>query len=103
MDFNPKQRLAITKSIIELTDPSGNYGLVKRRLRKNDRFDDGAIMFYDNERHNLSSSHNRPLFVIACVNEVKFKRVMLDRGFSLNIISLSVVDVLGIPKERITR
>lgn len=34
MDFSPKQRLAISKSIIQLTDPSGSYGFVENRPRK---------------------------------------------------------------------
>lgn len=43
MDFVPEQRLAITKSIIELTDPSMSCGLVEKSSRN--RFDDCTILF----------------------------------------------------------
>lgn len=33
MDFNPEERLAMTKSIIEVIDPSGKCGLVEIRSK----------------------------------------------------------------------
>lgn len=35
-----KQRLAITKCIIELADPLESYGLFKRRVKRNSMFED---------------------------------------------------------------
>lgn len=55
MDFNPKERLAITKSIIELTGPSGSYSLAEHRSRHSNRIEDGVVMFYVNERRDLTS------------------------------------------------
>lgn len=49
MDFNPDQRLAITKSIKELTDPLENHGLIKSRSRRNSKFKDGVVAFYDHD------------------------------------------------------
>lgn len=46
--FQAITRLAITKSIIVLTDASGSYSLVESRSRRNSRFEDNAIVFYDN-------------------------------------------------------
>lgn len=40
MDLNLEQRLAITKSIIKLTDPAENCKLVKGRSRHRSKFDD---------------------------------------------------------------
>lgn len=70
-DFNPKQRMAINKSIIELTDPSGNCGLVESRSRRSNKFEDGTVVFYDNERCDLPSSHTRPLYVNANVKGIE--------------------------------
>lgn len=42
MDFNPKQKLAITKSIIEFTDLLESYDLFGNRSRRNNRFEDGS-------------------------------------------------------------
>lgn len=103
MDSNPEQSLAITKSIIDLRDPSRSCELVERKSRKIARFDDSAIVFYDNERYDLLSSHNGPLYVTASINGVELKRAMVDPGCSSNIISLSVLDAVSIPRERITK
>lgn len=55
MDFNPEQRLGITKYIIEFTDPSRSCGLVNNRLGRNrsgrnNKFEDDMIVLYDNEQ-----------------------------------------------------
>lgn len=50
MNINLEQRLAITKSIIELIDPSGS-----------------VTVFYGNDRHDLPSNHNCPLYITASV------------------------------------
>lgn len=61
------------------------------------------VMFYDNKRRDLPSTHNRPLYVTASVKGIKFKRAMLALGSSLNIISLRVLDAVETPRERISR
>lgn len=103
MDFNSEQKLAMTKSIIKLTKPSRSFGHVENRSRRISKFEDGVVVFYDNEQHNLPNTHNQPLYVTANMKGVELKRGMLDPGFSLNIISLSVLDPQVIPRDRITR
>lgn len=90
-DFNLQQRLTIIKSIIELRDPSDNLGLVENWSR--------IVVFHDNERHDLSSTHNRPFHVTANVKGVELKRAIIDPGSSLNIVSLTILDAIGIPWE----
>lgn len=85
-----RARLAITKSIIELTGLSKNCELVKKRSIEADRFSDDAVVFYENKQHDLPSNHNRLLYITASVNEVELKRAMLDSRASINIISLAV-------------
>lgn len=64
MEFSPEQHLEITKAIIELIDhPSGSSGLVKSRSMRNNKFEESAVVFSDNEHHELSSHHKRPLYL----------------------------------------
>lgn len=56
MDFSPEQRLAISKSIIKLTDPAESGDLVKGRSRHRDRLDDCASIFYDDDLRGLPTS-----------------------------------------------
>lgn len=58
MDSNPYQRLTITKAITELIDPSGIFSLIENRARRNSRFKDGAVVFYENDQRDISSHHN---------------------------------------------
>lgn len=41
-----------------------------------------------------------PLYMIASLREVELKRAMHDLGSSLIIISLSVLDVVGVPRGK---
>lgn len=61
--------------------------------------------FYDQMKLNPEKRLviTRLLYVTASVRVVKLKRAMLDRGSSLNIISLVVLDAVDIPWDRITR
>lgn len=58
-------------------------------------------VFYDNEQHDLPRSHNRPLYVTSNVNGVELKRAMLDLRSSINNISLSELDAVGISRDKI--
>lgn len=88
IDFSLDQRQAITKSIIELTNPAESCDLVEGRPRLKGRFDNNAAVFYDDDQRGLPTNYNRPLYVTASANGVELKRVMLDPGSSINIISL---------------
>lgn len=103
LDFSSEQRLAITKSIVELTDPTKSCDLVEGRTRRKGRFDDNAAVFYVDDERGLPTNHNRPLYVIANVNGVELRRAMLDPGSSINIISLSTLDAVGVPRDNIIR
>lgn len=58
-----EQRLAITKSIIEFTDPKESCDLVKGRSRLRSRFDNNAVVFYDIVRRGLPTTHNRLFYI----------------------------------------
>lgn len=84
MDFSLEQRLAITEAII----------------KRNIRFKDGEVVFYDNDRRNLPSTTSVP-----CMSSQAWSLSSLKSharpGSSLDIISLSVL--VGKPLDRITR
>lgn len=42
MGFNPKQRLAITKAILELTDLEGDTNQAEHKARKGNKFKDNS-------------------------------------------------------------
>lgn len=58
MDFNPEQRLAITKAIVELIAAESS-NLIERKPRRNDLFEDNALIFYENNRKDVPTQHNR--------------------------------------------
>lgn len=92
MTFSLEQRLTITKAI--RAHWSFRKGLATNRWRRNYRFEDNAVIFYENERYNLPSHYNCHLHVIVKVREIKLKRAILDHGLSLNIIFLSALDAV---------
>lgn len=95
MNFNPEKRLAITKSIIELTDQVESCGLVEGRSKCRSRNDIDAAMFYDDNQRDLPTIYNRPLYN-ASANGVELKKLLLDPSSSINIISLSTLDAVGV-------
>lgn len=99
MDFSPEQTLAITNTIIELIVLSGNTNFAEKRSRRSSKFEDGEVVFYENEWPNLPSQHNHPLYMTARARDVELKRDTLNQGSSLNIMSLSVLDAVGVPQE----
>lgn len=54
-NFSPEERLAITKAVIELADPLKNSNLDESRLRRNNNFEDNAVVFYKNDLHDVRS------------------------------------------------
>lgn len=44
MDFNSKQRLAITKAIMELTNSTEDMNLIEKTTGKNNRFENNALV-----------------------------------------------------------
>lgn len=71
MDFNSKQRLAITKAIMKLTDSTEGVNFAEKRGGKNNGFEDKALMFCENNQSDVPTQHNRPLYVTAKVRDVE--------------------------------
>lgn len=56
------------------------------------------MVFYENDRSDLSNHRNRRLYVNTSIREVELKRAMLELGSSADIISLPVLDTAGVPR-----
>ncbi|OVA07301.1 hypothetical protein BVC80_1601g89 [Macleaya cordata] len=60
------------------------------------------ITFTDDDM-TASKDHLRPLYILGRINGVEFKRAFVDTGASLNVITLRILDVAGVPHQKITR
>lgn len=102
IDFSPGKRLVITKAIIELTEPSGSSNVVESKRRRNNRFNDNAVVFHENDRHNITSQHNCPLYMIVKVRDVELKGPCWIEDHP-SISSPYILDTVRVPRENITK
>ncbi|PON44395.1 hypothetical protein TorRG33x02_330890, partial [Trema orientale] len=72
-----------------------------KALRKMSRQQEDAINFSRKDSQVLNFSHNKPLYVEALVNKLKFKRALVDNGLSVNIMPYQTFKVAGIPENRL--
>ncbi|KAL0393045.1 UNVERIFIED_CONTAM: hypothetical protein Sradi_2527300 [Sesamum radiatum] len=61
-----------------------------------------TITFTDEDLLLGSKPHNRPLFVAGYVREQKVNRILIDRGFTVNILPLRILKELGIPIDELS-
>lgn len=96
--FGSKDRQSVRSLLSSLI--SGGSGLGDRMSRESNRFEDGAVVFYENIDYIF------PVITICpcmCIRDVELKRAIIDPRSSLNIISLCVLEVARTPRDRITR
>ena len=60
-----------------------------------------AITFIDEDMEVEHSDHRRPLYLMATINGVQIRRVLVDMGASLNLIVLSTLEAVGLVNKRI--
>nr|POE81517.1 hypothetical protein CFP56_29144 [Quercus suber] len=60
-----------------------------------------AITFTNEDMEIEHPDHRRPLYLMAIINGVQIKRVLVDTGASLNLITLSTLEVVGLAGRRI--
>lgn len=59
------------------------------------------MTFYVRDLANKAMDVERPFYVTAFLRASQIERALVDIGASTNILSLSTLDALGIPLERI--
>ena len=60
-----------------------------------------AITFTNEDMEVEHPDHHKPLFLMATINGVQVRRVLVDTGASLNLIVLSTLEVVGLTRRRI--
>ena len=60
-----------------------------------------AITFTDEDMEVEHLDHCRPLYLMAIINSVQIRRALVDIGTSLNLISLSTLEVVSLASRRI--
>lgn len=88
---------------MQFSDSIESANLVERRPGKNNQFEDNTPVFYENNRREIPTQHNRPLYITVKVQHVKLRRVLLGASSSLNIISLDVLDDIRVSREKIQK
>ena len=62
-----------------------------------------SVTFFTRDLANRAVDGERPLYVIAFLGTSHIKRALVDTDASTNILPLSTLDALGIPRERTIR
>ena len=62
---------------------------------------DNEITFSDEDMEVGYSDHRRPIYLVASINQIPFKRAMVDIGASVNLIPLSTLQAAEIPENKI--
>ena len=60
-----------------------------------------AITFTDEDMEMEHSDHHKPLYIMATINGVQIRRALIDTGASLNLITLSTLEAVGLISRRI--
>lgn len=85
--FTPAARLEMTKAIINIVEVHHEACMsAKRSVPRTIREDSNAITFTEADMR-IPFPHNKPLYVIVCVNGVERRRAFLDGGASINLMS----------------
>lgn len=59
------------------------------------------MVFYERDKHILPSHQNRPLYVTAYIRDMELRCAVIDLSSLLNIMPLSTLEAIGIPRDRI--
>ena len=60
-----------------------------------------AITFTDEDMEVEHPDHRRPLYLMATINDVQVRRLLVDTGALLNLIALSTLETVDLTGRRI--
>lgn len=91
------------KIIIEFANLSRDFDLelLKRLLQRRIACGEDAVVFYREDKKISSEYRNRPLYVITSVHYVELMQGLADLGSFLNIMTLSTLEEVEIPREHV--
>ena len=100
--FRPEAGRISTESLMSIAVDSGvECFTVESHANRAYLETTNAINFIDKDMEVEYSNHRRPLYLMATINGVQIRRVLIDMGASLNLIAQSTLEVVGMPGRRI--
>ena len=104
MGFGPKARRVATKSLMGIAADSGMECFTAESHASQVYLETtNAITFTDEDKEVEHPDHCRPLYLMATINGVQVRKVLVDTGASLNLIALSTLEAVGLTSRRILR
>ena len=104
MGFRPEARRVAIKSLMSIAANSGVKCFIAEShasqayLKTNN-----VITFTDEDMEVEHPDYRRPLYLMATINGVQVRRVLVDTRASLNLITLSTLKAIGLTGRRILR
>jgi hypothetical protein len=102
LGLGPEARNAATKAIIAIAANSGATCFTAEAYASRAFLETtNAVTFTDKDMEVQYLDHQRPLYVSAVIKDVQVRRVLVDTGSCLNLISLSTLKAANIPQKKI--
>ena len=102
LGFELEARRVTTESLMSIAADSGmECFMVESHASRAFLETTNAITFTDKDIEVEHPDHRRPLYLMATINSVQIKRALVDTGASLNLIALSILEVVGLAGRRI--
>ena len=102
LGFGPKARRIATESLMSIVADSGVECFIVESYANRDYLETiNTITFMDEVMEVEHLDHHRPLYLMATINVVQIKGALVDIGASLNLITLSILEAVGMTCRRI--
>ena len=95
-------RRIATESLMSIATDSGvEYFTTESHVSRAYLETTNAITFTDEDMEVEHLDHRRPFYLMATINGIQIRRALVDIGASLNLITLSTLEAVGITGRRI--
>ena len=102
LGFGPKARRIATKSLTSIaTDSRVECFIAESHANQAYLETTNAITFTDEDMEVEHPDHRRPLYLMATINGVQIMRALVDIRATLNLITLSTLEAIGMTGRRI--
>ena len=102
LGFGPKVRRVATESLINIATDSGMECFTAESHANKAYFETtNAITFTDEDMEVEHPNHRKPFYLMATINGVQVRSVLVDTGALLNLITLSTLEAVGLTGRRI--
>ena len=102
LGFGPEARRVATESLMSIAADSGmECFTAESHARRAFLETTNAITFIDEDMEVEHLDHRRPLYLMATINGVQIRRALVDTRASLNLITLSTLEAVGLVDRRI--